>query len=97
MSDRWQRFTLWFLRLFATFRELEAARDELERRVLVLGVGAYGIESPNGTVKRVEGEVLRHLMQRTPAWIHVVLEPTQYREDQPPGELRVQLTLGGEQ
>jgi hypothetical protein len=87
---------LWFLRLFSTFRQLEAEHQELTRRVLILGVGAYGIESPNGTARRVEGEVLKTLMQHTPAHIVVsIAGSTVTHDDVPANELRVQLILGG--
>jgi hypothetical protein len=90
-----QRFTQWFLGHFNAFRQLESEHRELQRRVLVLGVGAYGIEAPKGTVSRLEGELLQHTMRHVPATFGVSLAPTVYSDDLGRFELQVQLIVGG--
>lgn len=89
MSDPWQRFALWFLCRFRAFRELERRLELLseprqrERELL-----------PNGSMARLEVEVLFAALLHAPCFIHVALRPSRRSDDVSMGELQVQLIEG---
>lgn len=83
----WKRICNWFARRSPEYQELE-------RRVLVLSMRAYGIDAPKGTLQRAEGEVLERLMRVVPANIEVMLLPARRSDEIEPGQLGVQLVEG---
>jgi hypothetical protein len=90
VSELRKHLTLWFLRRFAAFRELE-------RRLDLLSLSRLDSlhNTPRGSLARLEVEVLHTLLTEVPCHIHVDILPTQQVSWLGPGELRVQMFEGG--
>lgn len=83
---------LWFLRLFAPFRELEHAKFELSRRLLLIDVAS---PPPIGTLARAEQEALHALYKVVPAHVEVLLLPATRSQQLSVGQVGVQIVEGG--
>lgn len=89
MSDLRQRFSLWFLRHFATFRALERRAEHLA------SYQGYVDQYPQASIRRVEAEVLHTLLIHTACVVDVDVLPTHQVGWLPAGQIRARLFEGG--
>jgi hypothetical protein len=90
VSELRPRLTIWFLRLFPTFRALERRAERLSASSW-MAIQAL----PKASADRIEAELLHTLLLHTSCLVDVDLLPTERVSWLGPGQVRVRMFEGG--